>query len=198
MLSYSIATLETSKARAQLLTVPPYVAAFCTQMTLAALSDHLQVRGPIILLALLLAGLGYLLLLLPSTAGQAFSTHYAGAFLACMGTYTGVPLMLSWAQANFGSETKRAAGLALMFAFGQTFSVVASFIWPASDAPLYRKGYVLCMVWQWWGMVVCAGLIGYFWRENRRRDREEGRPEVGSAPRTAEEADRARGYRYMI
>ncbi|KZT55997.1 MFS general substrate transporter [Calocera cornea HHB12733] len=190
-----IATLETSKARAQLMTVPPYVAAFATQMTCAFLSDRFQVRGPFIMFALVIAGFGYMMLLVDHSH---FSVRYGGAFLACMGTYTGVPLTLSWAQANFGSETKRAAAIAIVFGFGQTFSVVASFIWPTTDGPYYKLGFTLCMTWQFWGALVSLFLMIYFKRENDRRDREEGKPEDGFLPKTGEFADKAPGYRYMV
>ncbi|KZP00693.1 MFS general substrate transporter [Calocera viscosa TUFC12733] len=189
-----INTLTPSPARAQLLTVPPYAAAFGTMLVSAFISDHLAVRGPLVALLLLVSGFGFMMLLIDHTH---FSVRYGGTFLACMGTYTGVPLMMSWCAANYGSETKRAVALALMIGFGQCFSVVASFIWPTTDSPFYRKGFILCMTWSFFGAALAALLSTHFRLTNLARDRREGRPEKGATPQTGTLADKAPGFRYM-
>lgn len=44
---------------------------------------------------------------------------------------------------SFGSETKRATALAIMNAFGQCFSVLASYLWPTTDASVLSNSQMV-------------------------------------------------------
>jgi hypothetical protein len=97
-------------AHAQLLSVPPWVASFCTVLTIATLSDRARLRGPFIIMGVLVAMSGYLIEYFSTTPGLS----YAGIVLTAIGTQPAIPVLVSWASGNAGGETKRGVVLAMV------------------------------------------------------------------------------------
>lgn len=72
------------------------------QIILSFISDKFQMRGPVISFNLLLSGIGYSILL--GSDPTALKTRYGAIFLSVMGTYTAIPLTLSWSASNAGCK----------------------------------------------------------------------------------------------
>lgn len=103
-----------SAARAQLLTVPPFVCSCISTIIVGIYSDKLNVRGPFILLADVVSLIGYIMAYTTSTP----RVGYAAAIIAASGVFPITPIVLSWAGGNAGGEVKKAIVFAMVVGFG--------------------------------------------------------------------------------
>jgi predicted MFS family arabinose efflux permease len=92
-----------STLRTQLMTIPVYVVTGVFTIALCALSDRLRKRGVFLIIAFLLAAVGWLLLIVSNSRNLSF----AATFLVGMGTYPSVVLIQSWMNSNVIGFTKR-------------------------------------------------------------------------------------------
>lgn len=191
-----VKTLGYTNAKAQLMTVPPYACAGVVMLIIAKLSDRAKMRGPFVAAVLALSGIGYTILLtVPTTSTKA---RYGAIFLAVSGTYTGIPLAMSWTTGNAGSETRRGVNMAMLNTIGHSMAVLGSYIYPSREGPAYTRGFAICCGFAWWGALLALLLSFLLHLENRRRDRREGKPTSDEAPNTAIHADKAEGFRYVL
>ncbi|KAJ3537536.1 hypothetical protein NM208_g6273 [Fusarium decemcellulare] len=173
--------------------VSPNHSYICLLIT-AALSDRFRVRGIPIMIGGLLAGTGYICLgvLRNDTA------RYVTCFLAVTGTYMAFPIVLTWITSTFAGDTKAGVGIGIVIAVTHAVGVAASNIYPKSDAPYYLVGNSVSSALTFataGGALVMSILL---LRENRRKDRRFGRPEVGVPVDMGGNADKAPDYRYEI
>ncbi|GAB5586146.1 hypothetical protein Unana1_01046 [Umbelopsis nana] len=115
----------------QLLTIPPYVAAFISILVASHTADRTMQRGVHVFVLCGIAAFGYVLVFIPSIWAK-----YIGTMLTGMGIYGAIPILLAWATDNQFGHTKRATGLAITNAVGQ--------IYRKEDAPDYAKGHFIC------------------------------------------------------
>lgn len=155
----------------QLHTVPPVAAALGLCLITAIFSDLTRLRFPFAAFGtgLLIAGLAILM-----TVHHSFPTQYAALCLVAMGAHSAAPVILCWYIMNLVGHTERSIGTAWIISFGNLGAIVATFSFLVSDAPLYHKGYSICMGAACLGglaIVVHAGLV---WRENMKLRAAEG------------------------
>lgn len=181
-----------SSLKAQLLSIPPYVAAAClvfvssknTQTNLSILlilspqvvswnSDRTLQRGYHVIAVCTVGVLGYIFLLVTTNVGL----RYTGAVLVACGIYPIIPLTLSWVSNNQLGHTKRGVAIAMTSMIAQCFSMLGTQIYKAEDAPRYIKGHVVCVVFL--SLAACsAGILRFLLaRENNRRDKTFGKPD---------------------
>ena len=158
-----IKTLGHSNAQAQLYTVPPY--------EYATVSDRLPCRGLFVSGVLALTCIGWIILL--AVVNNPHAPYFA-TFLITMGAFTGIPLTLSWVSNNCGNESQRAVQLGMLNAIGQCFAILAAFIFPDSEKPLWRKGFGLNLAFTGLASITALALYGILRLENARRDKKEG------------------------
>ncbi|KAH9965175.1 major facilitator superfamily domain-containing protein [Russula dissimulans] len=210
-----IKTFGYTNALAQLLTVPPYAVTSIVITIASWSSDRLLTRGPFIVIASAIGGIGYVLLL---TAAHNDHVRYFATFCIVSGTYTTIGLTIAWYAHNLGSESKRATGTPLYMAIGQCGSVLGSHLFPAIEGPRYIKGFSGKWLLRRWGanrlprcasfmciltpfVLVLAGLLflgsmctgaltSHFRYENARRDRVFGKHIPNTRVDTSELADR--------
>ncbi|KAH7334907.1 major facilitator superfamily domain-containing protein [Rhizoctonia solani] len=191
-----VKSLGYTDAKAQIMTVPPYACACVVMIIIAKASDRFNVRGPFAAAALALSGIGYTILLaVPTTATK---VRYAAIILAVTGTYSGFPVSISWTTGNAGSETRRGVNMAMLNTIGQCMSILGSYIYPSHEGPAYTRGFSICCGFAWWGVILSISLSLLLRLENRRRDRDEGKPVLDEMLDTASYADEARGFRYVL
>jgi MFS family permease len=152
------------------LSAPPYVLCFISIVVCAFISDRVGVRGPFVAGAGLVAAIGYIILATQKTV----AVRYFGIFLATI-IFTSVALTLSWVSNTHATDSKRAAGLAILATGGQCGPVLGTNIFPPNEAPFYRKGMWIscgaCLI-----VFVLASLQSFLlWQENKRRDRKYGK-----------------------
>ncbi|KZV98263.1 MFS general substrate transporter [Exidia glandulosa HHB12029] len=189
-----IKTMGYSNADAQLFTVPPYAVALVFMTLTSTASDKVRSRGPFVALVFSLSALGWLILLVVETNQRA---RYFATFLTVIGGYAAIPLIMSWVSNNTGSESQRATSLGMLNSVGQCLSIAASFLFPSSEGPGWKKGFGTNLALNLLAVVLALGLSAYFRRENKRRDEVEGgQPIDGKVLDVVRMHDLAPGFRY--
>ncbi|KAL4968349.1 major facilitator superfamily domain-containing protein [Aspergillus stella-maris] len=158
-----IQTLGYTANEAQLLSVPPYAVASAVGVAVAFLSDHLRVRGKLILVSLPLAIIGYVLIARVSSN----VTKYGLTFLMASGIYGSVPPLLVWILNNSAGHYKRATAGAMQVCLANCGGIVAAFMYPNTEKPSYVKSHdiilgVLCYSW----VAVLLNVL-HVWKINR-------------------------------
>lgn len=96
-------TFGYSALRTQLYTIPVYVVVAASILFFGFLSDHTRKRGIYLIACCILAGLGWLLLLVSKSRPLSF----AACFFIGLGTYPQVVLIQTWMNNNVLGFTKR-------------------------------------------------------------------------------------------
>ncbi|KAI0647386.1 MFS general substrate transporter [Trametes meyenii] len=163
-----IQSLGNGMIRTQLLSVPPWACAFALAMLTAVFSDWLRMRFIFVLIPTAISLAGFIILLVVHDNKH---LQYGALFLAAMGTYSAMPIIVCWFNTNLGGHHRRAVGTAWQVGFGNIGGIIAVFSFLAKDAPKYITGYSICIAFI--GVAVLANtvyFVGVSW-ENRRRDR---------------------------
>ncbi|KAI9279698.1 major facilitator superfamily domain-containing protein [Umbelopsis sp. AD052] len=134
-----IQSMGFSVMTSQLMTIPPYLAAFVAILIASSSADRTMQRGLHIFVLSGIAAFGYVLAFIPSIWGK-----YIGIVLTGMGVYGALPILMAWTADNQYGHTKRATGLALTNMIGQSFSMLGTQIYHKDDAPDYAKGHLIC------------------------------------------------------
>ncbi|KAI6134220.1 MFS nicotinic acid transporter Tna1 [Pisolithus thermaeus] len=120
-------------AISQLLTVPVYLAAAISMISVARFSDSMKIRFPFIIISALVGLAGYIIQITDASTG----VKYFGTFLAVIGGYSGFPCVIGWLANNLHGKYKRAVGMAIQVGMGNLGGVIASNIFQAQDEPRY-------------------------------------------------------------
>ncbi|KAI6126502.1 MFS general substrate transporter [Pisolithus sp. B1] len=120
-------------AISQLLTVPVYLAAAISMISVARFSDSMKIRFPFIIVSALVGLAGYIIQITDASTG----VKYFGTFLAVIGGYSGFPCVIGWLANNLRGKYKRAVGMAIQVGMGNLGGVIASNIFQAQDEPRY-------------------------------------------------------------
>lgn len=108
------------------------------------------------------------------------------------------PLINTWSANNAGNESRRAVAVPLAVSVAQAVAIGSGYLFPASDAPRYTMGSAVELGLSLAGAGFTAIYQFLIWRENKKRDRDEGgKPDPLTKPDTAAYADDAPGFRYM-
>lgn len=149
---------------------PPYVFCWIMIVTTAFVSDHLNLRGPFVAGGALIGAIGYIIL--GTTTGT--GPRYFGLFLAvCI--FVSVSQLLIWVSNTHATDSKRAAGLAILATGGQCGPVLGTNIFPPTDKPYYRKGmWISCGACL---LVFCLAIVQMLilHRNNKKRDEKYGK-----------------------
>lgn len=141
---------------AQLMSVPPYVAACVATIAASYAADRARHRGVFVLVCQVLAVSGYALLVGGGGGagggghGRRPALQYAGTIFAAVSIYPQVPLGLAWNAANVDGSTKRAVAIAIQVMASNCGGLIASYVYLARDGPRYIQGH---------GILI--GFIGY-------------------------------------
>ena len=155
-----------ANSTAQLMTVPPYVAACAATITAGWVADRTKQRGLYMIFFCGLSILGFAMLL--STANP--NVQYCGTFFAAMGIYPNVPMGVAWNGNNIGGSTKRGVGIAMHVGFGNLGGAIAAFTYRAVEKPRYYSGHGTLLATTFMSMCLCIFMTLYLRRENARRD----------------------------
>ncbi|GBE86124.1 hypothetical protein SCP_0900010 [Sparassis crispa] len=182
--------------RTQLLSVPPWACAFVMSMLVAIASDFFRHRFVFGLLPIAIAMAGFITLLVVHNHTK---TQYAALFLAVMGAYSAMPILVCWFNTNLGGHQRRAVGTAWQVGFGNIGGIIAVYAFVAKDAPRYTKGYSICLAF------ICVSLIAncvYLFavvHENHRRDAGQAKADATfTQDEKAHMGDLNPDYRYLL
>ncbi|KAL9050802.1 MAG: hypothetical protein Q9162_006423 [Coniocarpon cinnabarinum] len=160
-----IRDLGYSRVNAQLLTVPPNFAAFLVVPAVGYISDRYGVRGPFMLCGLLLALIGYLMLI---STGKPH-INYGGTFFVASGIFPTSPLVMGWLANNLSPHYVRATGTGFQIMIANLAAFIATFTYLQEDAPRYITGHAINIGMLGLSAILCTILIIYQKWENRLR-----------------------------
>ncbi|KAH0422923.1 major facilitator superfamily protein [Colletotrichum camelliae] len=151
--------------KAQLMSVPPYVVACASAVTVAYISDKTRQRGIFLALFSLIAVIGFAILRFETDA----NIRYMAVFFVTAGAFPGGPGFLSWAMNNSAGPSVRAVTSAYVVTIGTIGGIVATWTYTFKDAPKYFVGHTINLVGQ--SLAVLLALFGiiYCLYENRMR-----------------------------
>ena len=108
----------------------------------AFLSDRLQVRGIVMLCTMPIAIIGYAVIAnIPNNP----RIKYGMTFLMSVGIYSSVPPVLAWLSNNSAGHYKRATAAALQLAMANCGGILAVFLYPNVEGPIYHKGHTIVL-----------------------------------------------------
>lgn len=154
---------------AQLFTVPPNALAFLSVLFCCWTSDRIKKRGPVILCCMLLAMIGYILLISQTKPGP----RYVGTFFVAAGAFPCSPMILGWLSNNLAPHYVRATGIGFQVAIGNCGAFVATFTYLSKNAPRYVKGHAINLGAIGIIFVLTAVTMAYISWENGKRERGE-------------------------
>ncbi|KAI5868120.1 MFS general substrate transporter [Durotheca rogersii] len=161
-----ISTYRYDAIQTQLHSVPPWAVSFTFSLITATISDWTRHRAAFALLPLSLglAGFATLLKVHDNTPVQ-----YAMLCFVTMGTYSVLPITVCWFSMNLGGHHRRAIGTAWQIGFGNIGGIIATFAFLSADAPLFTKGYSICLGFTCLSGVASLLYLISIYLENQRR-----------------------------
>jgi uncharacterized membrane protein YfcA len=160
-----------SAKRAQVLSIPIFVVATVGALCTALATDRLRKRYPFTILGVLVATVGYGILL--GQRDLSVGVKYFATFLIVLGTYITQPVCIAWIQNCMSGHYKRSVASAMQIGFGNAGGIVASNIYKGTERPFYKTGYGTALGLLWVTAISCTVLLLGAMRENRMRERGE-------------------------
>ncbi|KAM0325170.1 hypothetical protein ACHAQA_007709 [Verticillium albo-atrum] len=153
--------------RAQLMTVPPYAAAFVVTIILSFYCDKYNQRAATTIGLMLVGAIGFIAsATLPATA---YTARYVCLIIAACGTFATIPILLGWLSANLRSTSAQGLALALNISFGAPGQILGVWIYTSNEQARgyptghWTNGGLLLM-----GSVLTAALVALYTYRNRR------------------------------
>jgi sugar phosphate permease len=134
-----ITELGFATTKAQLLTVPVYLAAAIATITVGYIADRTRQRGLCNIITSFLGIAGFAMLLGSQQAG----VKYAGTFLGAMGIYPCIANTISWTSNNVEGVYKRGVIIGFVVGWGNLNGIVSSNIY--RTPPKYTVGHAAVM-----------------------------------------------------
>jgi cyanate permease len=158
-----------TSAQSQLLTIPPYALATLFTVAWAILAERRKRRALFTLATTSLACIGYIILLANAHPTARPGLSYAGTFLAAMGIYPSVALVLSWPAVNVSGQTKRATANAMQISIGNLGAVMGTQLYRPKWSPRYVVGHSMALAYLIGNLVVVSALWWILKKENERK-----------------------------
>ncbi|KAL1841819.1 hypothetical protein VTJ49DRAFT_6572 [Mycothermus thermophilus] len=151
--------------KAQLYSVPPYVAACLVAIAVAYASDKTHQRGIWLASFAVLATVGFAILRWVETP----NVRYMAVYFVTVGAFPGGPGFLSWAMNNSAGPSVRAVTAGYVVTLGTIGGIVATWTYIQADAPRYYTGHTINFAGQL--AVFFLAIFGIFYcrRENKLR-----------------------------
>ncbi|KAJ5549003.1 hypothetical protein N7513_006237 [Penicillium frequentans] len=191
-----ISGLGYSAAIAQLLTIPIYAAATISCILVGYFADKTGQRSFFTFACYAATVVGYLIAVVPPTFLPGLT--YAGCFIAACGIYPAIPGLLALSSNNWAPNAKRAVGMAIQMGFGTMGGAAASNFYRSTDAPRYRLGHALVLVFAGLGL---ATMILYYIicrRVNAKREAEADSVYQYTSDQLVDMGDKAPSFRYKL
>jgi MFS family permease len=161
-----VQSLGFSPTRAQLMSVPPFAAAFALSMVGAWVSDKFHCRGYICMFSSLMCVVGFGMFL----GSTKHHVQYGSLFLSIPGTYVLAPTLCTWSANNAAPHTRRATAIAIGFIMTNSGGILATWLLGSlSPAPRYTKATITLLVFSAIMVVVSGMNTWYLWDQNRRK-----------------------------
>ncbi|KAG4437289.1 hypothetical protein IFR05_007227 [Cadophora sp. M221] len=117
--------------KANLLTVPPNMAAFFAVLLVTYLSDRFKQRGIFMLSGATIGIMGYIMLIASSKP----LVQYGGTFFVAVGIFPCSPMVMGWMANNVSPHYVRATATGFQICIANCAAFIATFTYVTSDAP---------------------------------------------------------------
>ncbi|KIL92420.1 hypothetical protein FAVG1_04831 [Fusarium avenaceum] len=156
--------------QAQLMSVPPYAAAFVVTIVLSFYCDKYEKRALTTILLMLVGAVGFIVsACLPPTN---YHGRYACLVIAACGTFATIPILLGWLSANLRSTSSQGLALALNISFGAPGQILGVWVYKGSEKTRgYPTGHWINGGLLLLGAVLTGMLVILYTYRNRRIDR---------------------------
>ncbi|OTB17790.1 hypothetical protein K445DRAFT_56309 [Daldinia sp. EC12] len=171
-----------SRGASACLIAPPYAFSGFYMYFMGWLGDRYHLRGPIVVINMVIALIGLPILGWHPTNG----VRYFGAFFVTAGANANIPASLAYQANNIRGQWKRAFCSALWVVFASIGGIAGSLVFRSQDAATgYRPGLYACIACCLLAIVTVGLLDLSFYFDNEKADRGEKHLEVtdeGSQP----------------
>ncbi|KAF8647029.1 hypothetical protein AX16_006866 [Volvariella volvacea WC 439] len=153
-----------SAARAQLMSIPPFVVGCVATIASNIASDRLNLRGPFIVGSALLSLIGYIILYTQTRSGVA----YAGTVLVALGVCPCIPVGVAWAGSMAGGDVRRGVVLGMVIGIGNLGGICSSFIY--FGPPRFFVGHATMMAFLSLAIVSSCFAMWDYNRLNKKKE----------------------------
>ncbi|PSN74842.1 MFS transporter [Corynespora cassiicola Philippines] len=155
---------------AQLMTVPPYAAAFVVTIALAFYCDKYEKRAMTTIALMLVGAAGFIAS--ATLPPHAYTSRYACLVIASCGTFATIPILLGWLSANLRSTSAQGLALALNISFGAPGQILGVWIYKAEEQKTgYPTGHWVNGSLLLVGACLTGVLVALYTYRNRRIDK---------------------------
>ncbi|CAF3722339.1 unnamed protein product [Adineta steineri] len=158
---------SSTPVQTQLLTVPPYIAAFVSILIISRSSDYFLERTFHLVFTNLITICGLLILMFVDL--QHVYILYMGIIFITCGTYANVSVKIAWFNNNFASLTRRAVASALIVSVGSLGGIISGQIYTDNQKPKYYLGNTIALSFVTLQTILALILRLTFILINRRR-----------------------------
>ncbi|KAF8075322.1 major facilitator superfamily domain-containing protein [Lyophyllum atratum] len=138
-----LVALGYTASRAQLMSVPPFAAAFVVTMSASLFSDTYGYRGYSAMLSSVLCIIGFIMYLTSTNP----HVQYASLFFSISGINCSGPSLATWLSNNAAPQTRRATSIAIGFIMTNVGAILALWLFSAwSKPPRYTSGTIVLLV----------------------------------------------------
>lgn len=154
--------------RAQVMSIPIYLAATVIALVAAVLSDRFKHRFGFIIAGCAMSMVGYAILF--AMLEVPVGARYFAIYLITCGCWLTQPTTVVWLNNNLGGHYKKGVGAAIQLSLGNCSGVVASNMFLSRQAPTYHLGYGLGFALVWLCVFSAITFFFYIRRENQLRE----------------------------
>jgi MFS family permease len=154
--------------RAQVMSIPIYIAATICALTVAYLTDRFKRRFPFIMIGCCITTIGYILLLNMRTVP--IGARYFALYLITCGGYIAQPVTIVWLNNNVSGHYKRGVAMAMQIGLGNSGGIIASNIFITDQAPYYPVGFGVSLGLVWVCGAAAVGMLLLLRSENAARN----------------------------
>lgn len=159
-----------TNTKAQLMTVPPYIAGAISAVTFSRLSDKFYWRMPFIAGPLLIMTIGYSIIIsLHGALEDNVGVALFAVIFACIGMYPIHPATVTWISNNLTPSNRRAIGAAYCICIGNIGGIVGSYMYFEEESPQYYTGFGLSLALGGSACMLALLLELSFWWGNKRK-----------------------------
>ncbi|KAL4255545.1 MFS transporter superfamily protein [Pleurotus pulmonarius] len=159
-----IVGLGYTASTAQLMSVPPFAAAFVVAILFAFISDRYKCRGLITIITSIFCTIGFAMFL----GSERHSVQYGSLFFSIPGVYAMAPVLSTWSSNNAAPHTRRATAIAIGFICTNSGGILATWLLGSlSAAPRYHSATIVLLVFSVAMALFAAANLAYLARENR-------------------------------
>ncbi|KAI0025283.1 allantoate permease [Xylariomycetidae sp. FL0641] len=189
-----VKTLGYGDVETLLITAPVWIATFLVSLVVTFTSGRFNDRSTHIILLMLVSVAGNVIVVATlNTAARFFAM-----FLMPMGAVAAYQIILAWVANSFPRPlVKRSACISITNMIGNTANIYGSYMYPATDGPRYLPGG--CATAAIAFLVAVQALIIRFVLQNQNKKLAEREVfEAGDVNMSADDGERAVGFRYIL